>query len=204
MTRKQILATHTCTEPVIAIGASTGGTEATLQILKELPATTPGIVIAQHMPATFTKMYADRLNRFSRMHVKEAQNGDLIEPGLVLIAPGDLQMKVSRLGNRYIVNCYLAEKVSGHRPSVDVLFRSTANAAGANSIGILLTGMGRDGADGLLKMKQKGAFTIGQNEESCVVYGMPMAAWEMGAVVRQAHLNDIPGLLLNNLSTHST
>ncbi|WP_313260838.1 chemotaxis-specific protein-glutamate methyltransferase CheB, partial [Lacrimispora sp.] len=144
---------------IIAIGASTGGTEATLQVLKDLPADTPGIVVTQHMPEGFTKMYADRLNRLCTMNVKEAQSGDTIERGQVLIAPGDLQMKVVKMGSRYTVNCYPGEKVSGHRPSVDVLFQSVADTAGASSVGIIMTGMGRDGAEGLLKMKKKGAFT---------------------------------------------
>ena len=184
---------------VIAIGASTGGTEATLQVLKDLPADTPGIVVTQHMPEGFTKMYADRLNRLCHMKVKEAQSGDPIERGQVLIAPGDFQMKVVRVGNRYSVNCYSGEKVSGHRPSVDVLFQSVADAAGASSVGIIMTGMGRDGADGLLSMKKKGAFTIGQDAESCVVYGMPMVAYNIGAVVTQVSCSNISNVLLKHL-----
>lgn len=184
---------------VIGIGASTGGTEATLQVLKNLPADTPGIVVTQHMPEGFTKMYADRLNRLCQMRVKEAQSGDTIERGQVLIAPGDLQMKVVRSGSRYSVSCYSGEKVSGHRPSVDVLFQSIADTAGANSVGIIMTGMGRDGADGLLSMKKKGAFTIGQDAESCVVYGMPMVAYNIGAVVTQASCANISNVLLKHL-----
>ncbi|MEY8356470.1 chemotaxis response regulator protein-glutamate methylesterase [Lachnospiraceae bacterium 54-53] len=184
---------------VIAIGASTGGTEATLQVLKDLPADTPGIVVTQHMPEGFTKMYADRLNRLCQMRVKEAQSGDPIERGQVLIAPGDLQMKVVRMGNRYTVSCYSGEKVSGHRPSVDVLFQSIADTAGASSVGIIMTGMGRDGADGLLSMKKKGAFTIGQDAESCVVYGMPMVAYNIGAVTTQVSCPNISGVLLKHL-----
>ncbi|WP_077612076.1 protein-glutamate methylesterase/protein-glutamine glutaminase [Clostridium sp. Marseille-P2415] len=184
---------------IIAIGASTGGTEATLQVLKDLPADTPGIVVTQHMPEGFTKMYADRLNRLCHMSVKEAQSGDAIERGQVLIAPGDLQMKVVRVGSRYTVNCYTGEKVSGHRPSVDVLFQSVADTAGASSVGIIMTGMGRDGADGLLSMKKKGAFTIGQDAESCVVYGMPMVAYNIGAVTRQVSCSNISNVLLKHL-----
>lgn len=184
---------------VIAIGASTGGTEATLQVLKNLPADTPGIVVTQHMPEGFTKMYADRLNRLCQMNVKEAQSGDAIERGQVLIAPGDLQMKVVRLGSRYTVSCFSGEKVSGHRPSVDVLFQSVADTAGPNSVGIIMTGMGRDGADGLFNMKKKGAFTIGQDAESCVVYGMPMVAYNIGAVVTQASCANISNVLLKHL-----
>lgn len=184
---------------VIGIGASTGGTEATLQVLKNLPADTPGIVVTQHMPEGFTKMYADRLNRLCQMSVKEAQSGDVIERGQVLIAPGDLQMKVVRVGSRYSVSCYSGEKVSGHRPSVDVLFQSIADTAGPNSVGIIMTGMGRDGADGLLSMKKKGAFTIGQDAESCVVYGMPMVAYNIGAVVTQTSCANISNVLLKHL-----
>ena len=184
---------------VIAIGASTGGTEATLQVLKDLPADTPGIVVTQHMPEGFTKMYADRLNRLCHMKVKEAQSGDAIERGQVLIAPGDFQMKVVRVGNRYSVSCYSGEKVSGHRPSVDVLFQSVADTAGASSVGIIMTGMGRDGADGLLSMKKKGAFTIGQDAESCVVYGMPMVAYNIGAVTTQVSCPNISNVLLKHL-----
>jgi two-component system chemotaxis response regulator CheB len=184
---------------VIAIGASTGGTEATLQVLKNLPADTPGIVVTQHMPEGFTKMYADRLDRLCKMNVKEAQSGDTIERGQVLIAPGDLQMKVVRIGSRYSVGCFSGEKVSGHRPSVDVLFQSIADTAGPNSVGIIMTGMGRDGAEGLLNMKKKGAFTIGQDAESCVVYGMPMVAYNIGAVVTQTSCANISNVLLKHL-----
>ncbi|WP_313583648.1 protein-glutamate methylesterase/protein-glutamine glutaminase [Lacrimispora sp.] len=186
---------------IIAIGASTGGTEATLQVLKDLPADTPGIVVTQHMPEGFTKMYADRLNRLCAMNVKEAQSGDPIERGQVLIAPGDLQMKVVKMGSRYTVSCYPGEKVSGHRPSVDVLFQSIADSAGASSVGIIMTGMGRDGAEGLLNMKKKGAFTIGQDAESCVVYGMPMVAYNIGAVTRQVPCANIAGVLMKHLSS---
>lgn len=184
---------------IIAIGASTGGTEATLQVLKDLPPDTPGIVVTQHMPEGFTRMYADRLNHLCQMNVKEAQTGDVVERGQVLIAPGDLQMKVVRTGSRYTVNCYSGEKVSGHRPSVDVLFQSVADTAGASSVGIIMTGMGRDGADGLLKMKKKGAFTIGQDAESCVVYGMPMVAYNIGAVTVQTSCSNISNVLLKHL-----
>lgn len=184
---------------VIAIGASTGGTEATLQVLKNLPADTPGIVVTQHMPEGFTKMYADRLDRLCKMNVKEAQSGDTIERGQVLIAPGDFQMKVVRIGSRYSVGCFPGEKVSGHRPSVDVLFQSVADTAGPNSVGIIMTGMGRDGAEGLLNMKKKGAFTIGQDAESCVVYGMPMVAYNIGAVVTQSSCANISNVLLKHL-----
>lgn len=185
---------------IIAIGASTGGTEATLAILKQLPADSPGIVITQHMPEGFTKMYAERLNRLCAMEVREAVNGDKIQKGLALLAPGNQQMKVVRIGNQYSVSCYIGEKVSGHIPSVDVLFSSMADTVGPNGVGIILTGMGRDGADGLLKMRQKGAYTIGQNKETCVVYGMPMVAYNIGAVCIQTALNNIPNVLKNYYS----
>lgn len=185
---------------VIAIGASTGGTEATLEVLKDLPANMPGIVVTQHMPEGFTKMYAERLNRLCKLTVKEASNGDKIERGTVLIAPGNQHMKVVRIGNSYSVSCFTAEKVSGHMPSVDVLFRSMADTAKQNGVGIILTGMGADGADGLLKMRQSGAYTIGQDKESCVVYGMPMVAHDIGGVCIQASCSNIPRVLINYLN----
>lgn len=185
---------------VIAIGASTGGTEATLAVLKQFPQNCPAMVITQHMPEGFTKMYADRLNRICAMEVREAQNGDKLRPGLALIAPGNLQMKVTKMGTQYSVNCFPGEKVSGHTPSVDVLFSSMADTVGRNGIGVILTGMGRDGADGLLKMRKSGAYTIGQNKETCVVYGMPMVAYNIGAVSIQSTLNNIPSLIKNYLS----
>lgn len=185
---------------VIAIGASTGGTEATLEVVKNLPPNTPGIVITQHMPEGFTKMYADRLNRICKMSVKEAVNGDKVENGRILIAPGNLQMKVVKMGTSYTVSCFSGEKVSGHCPSVDVLFSSVAAAAGPHSVGIILTGMGRDGASGLLEMRKAGAYTIGQDKESCVVYGMPMVAQNIGAVCIQASCGNIPNVLQNHLN----
>lgn len=180
---------------IIAIGASTGGTEAILAILKELPADLPGIVVVQHMPPGFTKMYADRLNGLCSMEVREAKTGDRIKPGLALIAPGDAHMRTVRIGQEYSVQCSPGERVSGHCPSVDVLFHSVARAAKGDAVGILLTGMGRDGAAGLLAMREAGAYTIGQDQASCVVYGMPMAAYEIGAVTTQAACNQIPYVL---------
>lgn len=184
---------------IIGIGASTGGTEATLAVLQKLPANIPGIVITQHMPEGFTTMYAERLNRICSMEVREAKNGDIIQPGLALIAPGGKQMEVSRSGRNYIVQCLPGAKVSGHAPSVDVLFSSIAKNVTINKVGIIMTGMGRDGADGLLKMRQKGAFTIGQDKESCIVYGMPMVAYNIGAVCTQASCETIPSVLMNYL-----
>ncbi len=187
-------------ERVIAIGASTGGTEATLEILKNLPADIPGIVIVQHMPVGFTKMYADRLNRICKFSVLEAQNGDRVKQGQALIAPGDKQMTLSKDQNGYYVKCAAGEKVSGHCPSVDVLFRSVARTAGKDAMGVILTGMGKDGAQGLLEMRTKGSYTIGQDKASCVVYGMPMVAYDIGAVVKQAPCQAIASLIIQRLN----
>ena len=184
---------------VIAIGASTGGTEASLDVLKRLPADMPGIVVTQHMPPGFTKMYAERLDRICKLEVKEAQNGDRIRKGLVLIAPGALQMRVEKDLKGYYVTCQEGEKVNGHRPSVDVLFHSVAKKIGKNALGIIMTGMGRDGAEGLLAMRQAGSFTIGQDKESCVVYGMPMVAYDIGGVCIQASCSNISNVLLGQL-----
>lgn len=184
---------------IIGLGASTGGTEATLAVLQKLPANIPGIVITQHMPEGFTAMYAQRLNRICSMEVREAKNGDVIHPGLALIAPGGKQMEVVRSGRNYIVHCRPGAKVSGHCPSVDVLFNSIAQNVAINKVGIIMTGMGSDGADGLLKMRKSGAFTIGQDKDSCVVYGMPMVAYNLGAVCTQASCDNIPSVLLNHL-----
>lgn len=179
------------TDKVIAIGASTGGTEAIKEVLTRLPANIPGIIIVQHMPPNFTKSFADRLNRICAIEVKEAKNGDFLGVGRALIAPGDFHMVLRRSGARYYVEIGTGEKVSGHRPSVDVMFNSVAKIAGANSIGVILTGMGADGAKGLLAMRNAGAKTIGQSESSCVVYGMPKVAYEIGAVERQCELDGI-------------
>lgn len=184
---------------IIAIGASTGGTEATLSVLKELPENTPGIVVTQHMPEGFTKMYAERLNRLCKMQVREAKDGDMIERGLVLIAPGNLQMRVARTGMRHVVRCTKEEKVSGHMPSVDVLFGSMADCV-IEGMGVILTGMGMDGAKGLLRMRQKGMYTIGQSRESCVVYGMPMEAKKLGAVQTEMACERMPGAIINYLN----
>ena len=184
---------------IIGLGASTGGTEATLEVLKRLPADIPGMVIVQHMPVGFTKMYAERLNRLCRMEVKEAINGDEIRPGLALIAPADLQARVVRMGKRYTLSCLPGDKISGHRPSVDALFRSMASAVQCDMVGIIMTGMGRDGASGLLEMRKAGAYTIGQDKDSCVVYGMPMVAYDIGAVTIQASCDNIANVLLTYL-----
>ncbi len=184
---------------VIAIGASTGGTEAISRLLSALPATLPGIVIVQHIPPMFSRMFAERLDKATSLSVKEAQSGDRVEPGRVLIAPGDRHMKLVRMGGIYKVECFEGEKVNGHCPSVDILFQSAAREAGISAIGIILTGMGYDGAKGLLAMRRKGARTIGQDEKTSVVYGMPKAAYEIGAVERQSALANIPQLLISML-----
>ena len=187
-------------ETVIAIGASTGGTEAILEVVKNFPENTPGVVITQHMPAGFTAMYAERLNRICKMEVREAKNGDRIHKGLMLLAPGGLQMRVVPLGNSYAVSVQEGEKVNGHRPSVDVLFDSVALHVREHAIGVLLTGMGADGAAGLLRMRKNGAYTIGQDKNSCVVYGMPMEAHKIGAVCQQCPLNTIGQTVLARVS----
>ena len=187
---------------IIGLGASTGGTEATLEVLKRLPADIPGMLIVQHMPVGFTQMYADRLNRLCQMEVREAKHGDEIRRGLALLAPADYQMRVVRSGTRYTVSCIQGgEKVSGHRPSVDALFMSMAEQVRCKMVGIIMTGMGRDGADGLLQMRKAGAYTIGQDKESSVVYGMPMVAYNIGAVQIQASCENIANVLLRQLKT---
>jgi two-component system chemotaxis response regulator CheB len=172
------------TDKVIAIGASTGGTEAIRKMIAQFPATMPGVVIVQHMPAGFTKMFADRLNQLCPMEVKEAETGDRIMPGRVLIGPGGLHMQVVRSGGIYQVECKPGEPVSGHCPSVDVLMHSVARYVGANAIGVMLTGMGSDGADGMLAMRRAGARNLAQDEASSVVFGMPKVAFERGGAER--------------------
>ncbi len=179
------------TEKVIAVGASTGGTEALKTLLEALPHDAPGMVIVQHMPANFTKAFAKRLDGTCRVSVKEAQNNDTVLRGRVLIAPGNDHMLLKRSGARYYVEIRQGPLVSRHRPSVDVLFRSTARYAGKNALGVLMTGMGDDGARGMLEMKKAGAFTIAQDEASCVVFGMPKEAIKRNAVDRIIPLEKI-------------
>jgi two-component system chemotaxis response regulator CheB len=179
---------------VIAIGASTGGTKALNELLMKFHRNMPGIVVVQHMPEVFTKLFADRLNNDMAMEVKEAAHGDEVFPGRVLIAPGGKHMRVNKNSRGFFVeleNETPTNKVSGHCPSVDVLFDSVADRVGNNAYGIILTGMGKDGAQGLLQMRQRGGRTIGQDKESCVVYGMPKVAYEVGAVEKQAPLSQI-------------
>lgn len=185
----------TNSDGIIAIGASTGGTEAVFHILKCLPVNIPGVVIVQHIPPVFSRMFAERMDTSTQLTVKEAKNGDHVKNGCVYIAPGDMHMKIKRIGSRYKIECFDGEKVNGHRPSVDVLFDSVAKNAGPNALGIILTGMGYDGAKGLLNMRKAGAYTIGQDESSCVVYGMPKVAYNIGAVEKQSTLRQIPILI---------
>lgn len=188
------------TDKVIAIGASTGGTEAIRKVITQFPATTPGVVIVQHMPGGFTKMFSDRLNQLCAMEVREAQDGDRIRNGLILVAPGGLQMKVIRSGGFYQVRCGGTEKVSGHCPSVDVMMQSVAEHVGANAVGGMLTGMGGDGSDGMLAMRKAGARCIAQDEATSVVFGMPKVAYEKGGAEKLVPLDKIAQTLLNLLA----
>jgi two-component system chemotaxis response regulator CheB len=188
------------THKVVAIGASTGGTTAIENVLTMLPANCPGIVIVQHMPEHFTKAFADRVNGLCAMTVKEAEDGEQVHPGKVLIAPGGKNhMMLARSGARYIVRIKEGPLIGRHRPSVNVMFKSVAKFAGKNSVGILLTGMGADGAEGLTLMRGEGAKTIAQDEKSCVVFGMPKVAIEMGGADYIESLDKIPARLLNLL-----
>lgn len=185
---------------IIAIGASTGGTEALDSIVRSFPREMPGIVVVQHMPPVFTRLYAERLNHSCSLEVKEAADGDAVRPGRMLIAAGDTQMRVARNASGFYVRSGPGERVSGHCPSVDVLFHSVAETAGKKAIGVILTGMGADGAQGLLAMRRKGAYTIGQDEKTSTVYGMPMVAHNIGAVMKQLPLDKIAQEICNRLS----
>ena len=187
----------TSTHKIVAIGASTGGTEALKDVLTQLPPNSPGIVIVQHMPQLFTKAFADRLNNLCAIEVREAKDEDSVIPGTALIAPGDYHMELRRSGARYYVTIHQSPRVNRHRPSVDVLFESVAKFAGSNAVGVIMTGMGDDGAGGLLKMKEAGAKTIAQNEETCVVFGMPKEAIKLGAADNILPLNKIPATILS-------
>ncbi len=179
------------TDKIIAIGASTGGTEAIRQIVTCYPVNTPGVVVVQHMPAGFTRMFAERLNGLCAMQVKEAMSGDRVMPGRILIAPGEKHLRVHRSGGMYEVECRPGEKVSGHCPSVDVMMHSVAAHAGRNAVGIMLTGMGRDGAAGMLAMRQAGARNIAQDKQSSVVFGMPKEAFANGGAEQLVVLTKI-------------
>lgn len=189
------------THKVVAIGASTGGTEALKDLLMPLPADFPGVVMVQHMPEAFTRPFSQRLDSLCRIRVQEARDGDRILPGHALLAPGGHQMEVIRRGMEYAVRVYRGERVNRHLPSVDVLFSSCAKQLGKNALGVLLTGMGADGAKGMLEMKEALAFTIAQDEATCVVFGMPREAILLGAVDQVLPLGRIPAALLNRLSS---
>lgn len=188
---------------LIAIGASMGGVEAVSRVLADLPPEMPGIVVVQHMPKGFTDLYAKRLNASCRLTVVQAQDRQPVSAGTVYIAPGDFHMRVEKARDGgYLIRIDGGERVSGHKPSADVLFRSVAGAAGKEALGIILTGMGEDGARGLLEMHRAGAETIGQNAESSVVYGMPKVAYELGAVSRQLALQEIPRWMVEYAFRH--
>jgi two-component system, chemotaxis family, protein-glutamate methylesterase/glutaminase len=189
------------TRTVIALGASTGGTDALQVVLSDMPLNCPPVVIVQHMPAGFTKMFAERLNRICNIEVKEAKNGDRLKNGCALLAPGEFQMTLEKDKNGYYVKVFEGEKVSGHCPSVDVLFGSVAKTAGKNAVGVIMTGMGSDGAAGLLKMHDTGAYTIGQDKESCIVYGMPMVAYKLGACKLQVPLDKITETICKHVTS---
>ncbi|NUQ61646.1 MAG: chemotaxis response regulator protein-glutamate methylesterase [Pirellulales bacterium] len=191
------------TQKVIAIGASTGGTEAIYDVLTALPADAPGTVIVQHMPAGFTRSFARRLDGVCRVRVKEAQDGDRVLTGQALLAPGGYHMAVVRSGASYSVRVGLGEPVNRHRPSVDVLFKSAARYIGGNAVGVILTGMGADGASGLLAMRQAGARTIAEHESSCVVFGMPREAIALGGAEEIVPLDRIPERIMALLRTMS-
>lgn len=187
------------TDKVIAIGASTGGTEAIRSVITQFPASTPGVVIVQHMPAGFTKAFAERLNTLCLMEVKEAENNDRVMPGRILIAAGDYHMKVRRSGGFYYVDCMQGEKVNGHCPSVSVMMQSVSEQVGANAVGVILTGMGGDGADGMLAMRKAGARTMAQDEKTCVVFGMPRVAYDKGGAESLVPLDKIAQTVMNYL-----
>ena len=180
------------THKVIALGSSTGGTVALSRVLSVLPAQTPGLVMTQHMPPGFTRSFAERLNSLSELTVKEAEDGDPVLPGHALLAPGEKHMRLSRDGARYIVRITKGPRVCRHRPSVEVLFESVAEYAGRNAMGVIMTGMGNDGAEGLKVMRDAGAVTVAQDEASCIVFGMPREAIACGGATHVASLDDIP------------
>lgn len=193
VSRPQVTISHAkMTNTIIAVGASTGGTQAIHALLAHMPANCPGIVIVQHMPEHFTASFADRLNQLCDMEVREAKNNDTVMPGVALLAPGNFHMLLRRSGARFYVEVKNGPLVCGHRPSVEVLFKSVAQTAGRNAVGVILTGMGKDGAGGLLKMRNNQAKTIAQDEASCVVFGMPKEAINLQAADYVLSLNNIP------------
>ena len=199
--KKLIITKSSLSYGIIAMGASTGGTQTLTEILKRMPTNAPGILIVQHMPSGYTDMFAKRLNQICAIEVKEASNGDVIKKGTALVAPGGIQASIKRTPDgRYIVSCHGTEKVSGHCPSVDNMFDSVAKVAGKNAIGVILTGMGRDGAIGMLNMRKSGAYTIGQDEKSSIVYGMPYEAFKLGGVTKQVPYQDIAAEIVHKLN----
>lgn len=188
-------------EPIIVIGASTGGTEAIREVLERLPATAPGVLVTQHMPEGFTHSFAARLDSMCALHVKEAEHGERVLPGHVYIAPGHSHLRVRRRGSTYVTELSRAEPVNRHRPSVDVLFRSAVQCGGGNVVAIILTGMGKDGASGLLELRRAGAYTCAQDEQSCVVFGMPKEAIALDAAGEVLPLRSIAGAVLAHLES---
>ncbi len=195
---------YSSTEKLIIIGASTGGTEAIKEVLIKFPADVPGILVTQHMPENFTKSFADRLNSLCKISVKEAEHNERILPGYAYIAPGHSHLLLRRSGANYMTELNQGTPVNRHRPSVDVLFRSAANVAGANALGVILTGMGKDGAQGLLEMRQAGCHTIAQDEASCVVFGMPKEAIAVGGACEVLPLQNIARRTLEYLALNSS
>jgi two-component system chemotaxis response regulator CheB len=183
-------------QKIVAIGSSTGGTNALEHLLKHLPSDSPPIVIVQHMPSGFTKLFADRLNAIYTQEVREAQSGDFLMRGRVLIAPADRHMRLVLQQGKLAVECYVGNRIHGVMPAADILFESVANIMGGNAVGVILTGMGNDGAKGLMQMKSSGCKNIGQDEASCVVYGMPKAAKDIGAIHQELPLNQIPDAII--------
>jgi two-component system chemotaxis response regulator CheB len=202
LSKPQIHSMIETTEKVVVVGASTGGTEALKVFLESFPLDCPGIVIVQHMPEVFTTAFSKRLNQCCKISVKEAENGDSVIRGSALIAPGNRHLLLKRSGAKYYVEVKDGPLVSRHRPSVDVLFRSAARYAGKNAIGVIMTGMGDDGAKGMLELKEAGAYTIAQDEKSCIVFGMPNEAIKLGAVKRITPLNNIANAVLEECSRH--
>lgn len=195
--RNKTITSLTSYNKIVIIGASTGGAEAVKEILSKLNVNVP-ILISMHMPPVFTKMYADNLNEICKMEVKEAKDGDLIRAGVVFIAPGGYQMRICKNKSAYYIKCKDEGKINGHQPSVDALFESAQNIA-SNIISVILTGMGKDGALGLLKIRQNGGYTIGQDEKTSLIYGMPKVAYEMGAVIEQAPLHKIADIIVKRI-----
>jgi two-component system chemotaxis response regulator CheB len=184
---------------IIAIGASMGGVDAIRNILIKLPTGLPGIVVTQHMPPVFTEKYAQRLDKECSIKIVEGKDGEEVLSGYAYLAPGGLQMGIKWENNRYILDIKQGDKVSGHCPSVDYLFESVALHAKENAVAVILTGMGSDGAKGLLSIKNSGGYTIGQDKETCLIYGMPMAAKNIGAIINEVPLDEIPNLIMDKI-----